>query len=149
MAVPVPVTAGRSPWIWAPHPGRGAFGEGRCRAHLQTWIRVRADVCVRSFVDHGEHGSGETLLVDLRPGRASAFDTATHITALVAALDQFPEGERGQVLVRADSAGASKAFLHHITNLGLEYSVGFIAAETVKTALDAPTRPGIAARTRQ
>lgn len=90
-----------------------------------------------AFVDHGEHGSGETLLVDLRPGRASAFDSATHITALDAALDQLPEGERGQVLVRTDSAGASKAFLHHITNLGLEYSVGFIAAETVKTALEA------------
>jgi hypothetical protein len=94
-----------------------------------------APMCV--FVDHGEHGSGETLLVDLRPGRASAFDTATHIAALDAALDQLPAQERGQVLVRTDSAGASKAFLHHINGLGVEYSVGFTAAATVKTAIDA------------
>jgi len=90
-----------------------------------------------AFVDHGEHGSGETLVVDLRNGRASAFDTATHIAALDAALAQLPEVERAQVLVRTDSAGASKAFLHRISNLGLEYSIGFTAAETVKTALDA------------
>ena len=90
-----------------------------------------------AFVDHGEHGTGETLLVDLRNGRASAFDTASHIAALDAALAQLPEAERAQVLVRTDSAGASKAFLHRISDLGLEYSVGFTAAETVKTAIDA------------
>jgi hypothetical protein len=90
-----------------------------------------------AFVDHGEHGSGETLVVDLRNGRASAFDTATHIAALDASLAQLPESERGQVLVRTDSAGASKAFLHRINDLGLEYSVGFTAAETVKAAIDA------------
>ncbi len=90
-----------------------------------------------AFVDHGEHGSGETLVVDLRNGRASAFDTATHLAALDASLAQLPEAERAQVLVRTDSAGASKAFLHRISNLGLEYSIGFTAAETVKTAIDA------------
>jgi Transposase DDE domain group 1 len=90
-----------------------------------------------AFVDHGEHGSGETLVVELRNGRASAFDTATHLSALDASLAQLPASERGQVLVRTDSAGASKAFLHRIADLGLEYSVGFTAAETVKTAIDA------------
>ena len=33
-----------------------------------------------AFVDHGEHGTGETLVVDLRPGKASPFDTADHIS---------------------------------------------------------------------
>ncbi|WP_344810183.1 transposase, partial [Microlunatus ginsengisoli] len=89
-----------------------------------------------AFVDHGEHGSGETLLVELRPGRASAFDTATHLAALDASLAQLPATERDQVLVRTDSAGASKAFLHHISDLGLEYSTGFTVGETVKTAID-------------
>ena len=89
-----------------------------------------------AFVDHGEHGSGETLLVDLRPGRASAFDTTTHIAALDASLAQLPEAERGQVLVRTDSAGASKAFLHHISDLGLQYSTGFTVGDAVKTAID-------------
>ena len=41
------------------------------------------------------------------------------------------------MLVRADSGGCSKAFLHHITDAGLEYSIGFPAHETVKTAIEA------------
>jgi hypothetical protein len=89
------------------------------------------------FVDHGEHGTGEALTLQLRPGKASPFDTEDHITALDLALDQLPEAERDQVLVRADTGGCSKAFLHHITDAGLEYSVGFPAMETVKTAIEA------------
>ena len=69
-----------------------------------------------AFVDHGEHGTGETLAVDLRPGKASPWNSADHITVLDAALAQLPERERGQVLVRADTGGCSKAFLHHITD---------------------------------
>jgi hypothetical protein len=52
-------------------------------------------------------------------------------------LAQLPENERGQVLVRTDTGGCSKAFLHHITDLGLEYSIGFGANETVKAAVEA------------
>ena len=65
-----------------------------------------------AFVHHGEHGSGETLVVDLRNCRASAFDSATHIAALDSALAQLPESEQGQVLVRTDSAGASNPEQH-------------------------------------
>ena len=90
-----------------------------------------------AFVDHGEHGTGETLVVDLRPGKASPWDSADHIAALDAALAQLPEAERGQVLVRTDTGGCSKAFLHHITDLGLEYSIGFPRHETVKAAIEA------------
>jgi hypothetical protein len=39
------------------------------------------------------------------------------------------------VLVRTDSGGCSKAFLAQLSDLGLEYSIGFPAHETVKTAL--------------
>ena len=90
-----------------------------------------------AFVDHGEHGTGETLTVQLRPGTASPFDKADHIDALDVALAQLPEDESGQVLVRADTGGCSKAFLHHITDAGLEYSIGFPALETVKAAVEA------------
>ncbi len=90
-----------------------------------------------AFVDHGEQGSGETLTLQLRSGKASPWDKADHIEALGLALAQLPEHERGQVLVRADSGGCSKAFLHHITDLGLEYSVGYPAHETVKAAIEA------------
>jgi hypothetical protein len=92
-------------------------------------------MCV--FVDHGEHGTGEALTLMLRPGSASPWDKHDHIQALDAALEQLPEAERGQVLVRTDSGGCSKMFLHHITDLGLEYSIGFPAHETVKTAIEA------------
>jgi Transposase DDE domain group 1 len=88
-----------------------------------------------AFVDHGEHGTGEVLSLDLRPGRASPFNAADHITCLDAALAQLPEGERGQVLVRTDAGGGSKAFLHYISGLGLEYSVGFPAHGPVQTAV--------------
>ncbi|GAB3869716.1 IS1380 family transposase [Nocardioides maradonensis] len=90
-----------------------------------------------SFVDHGQHGTGEPLALDLRPGKASPWNKDDHITTLEAALAQLPEHERGQVLVRADTGACSKMFLGHITDLGLEYSIGFQAHETVKTAIEA------------
>ena len=89
-----------------------------------------------AFVDHGQHGTGETLALDLRPGKASPFNSADHIAVLHTALQQLAEGERGQVLVRADAGGASKAFLHHITDAGLQYSIGFPAHGPVQTAIE-------------
>ncbi len=90
-----------------------------------------------AFVDHGEHGTGETLAVDLRPGKASPWNSADHIATLTAALAQLPDTERPQVLVRADTAAGSKAFLHHVTDAGLEYSIGFSAQQTVQAAIEA------------
>ena len=89
-----------------------------------------------SFVDHGQHGTGETLTIDLRPGKASPWNSSDHITILDTALLQLPEDERSQVLVRADTGAASKAFLHHITDLELEYSIGFAAHEPVRAAIE-------------
>lgn len=90
-----------------------------------------------TFVDHGQHGTGETLGIDLRPGKASPWNSNDHLAALDAALVQLPENERGQVLVRADTGACSKVFLHHITDAGLEYSIGFQAQDTVKAAIEA------------
>lgn len=89
-----------------------------------------------SFVDHGADGTGEPLALDLRPGSASPWNSTDHITTLNNALAQIPEHERSQVLVRADTGACSKVFLGHITDLGLEYSVGFSAQDTVKTAIE-------------
>ena len=88
------------------------------------------------FVDHGQHGTGEALALDLRPGKASPWNSADHIATLDAALAQLPEQERGQVLVRADTGACSKLFLEHITDRGLEYSIGFQAQDTVKAAVE-------------
>jgi hypothetical protein len=90
-----------------------------------------------AFVDHGQQGTGETLAIDLRPGRASPWNKDDHVAALDAALVQLPEHERGQVLVRADTGACSKMFLRHITDAGLEYSIGFMATDTVKAAIEA------------
>ena len=89
-----------------------------------------------SFVDHGRHGTGETLGIDLRPGKASPWNSADHLAALDNALAQLPEHERAQVLARADTGACSKVFLHKITDAGLEYSIGFQAQDTVKAAVE-------------
>ena len=78
-----------------------------------------------AFVDHGTLGSGEALAGLLRPGSAGANSAADHITVLDAALAQLPEHEHAQVVVRTDTGGGVKDCLRHITNLKLQYSVGF------------------------
>jgi hypothetical protein len=69
-----------------------------------------------SAIDHGAHGTGDTGVINLRPGRASAWDSADHIACLNDTLNQLPDAERSHVLVRADTGACSKAFLHHITD---------------------------------
>lgn len=90
-----------------------------------------------SFIDHGAHGTGDTGVINLRPGTASPWNSADHLTILDDTLAQLPEDERAQVLVRTDTAGCSKVFLHHITERGLEYSIGFQAQDTVSAAIEA------------
>ncbi len=87
-----------------------------------------------AFVDHGVHGSGEALAGLLRPGSAGSNSAADHISVLDAALAQLPEHERPNVLVRTDTGGV-KDFLHHITRLGLQYSVGFYGMPPIVDAL--------------
>jgi hypothetical protein len=41
------------------------------------------------------------------------------------------------VLLRSDTGACSTVFLHHITNDGLEYSIGFQAQATVNAAIEA------------
>ena len=88
-----------------------------------------------AFCDHGAKGSGETLAGLLRAGSATANNAADLIAVLDAALAQLPERERAAVLVRADTGGAVKQVLHHITDLGLRYSVGFYTRAPVLEAL--------------
>lgn len=88
-----------------------------------------------AFVDHGAVGSGEVLAGLLRPGSAGSNSAADHISVLDAALAQLPEGERAAVLVRTDTGGGVKDFLHHITDLGLQYSVGFYGMPPIVEAL--------------
>ena len=125
-----------------PRDGRGCLGD-RAHGH-RPHDRRASDRCSPDGArgpaqrsGHGAHGTGETLAIDLRPGRASPWNSADHITILDTALAQLPDNERGQVLVRADTGASSKAFLWHITDAELEYSIGFAAHDTVRAAIEA------------
>jgi hypothetical protein len=76
--------------------------------------------------------TNEALAGILRPGNAGANTAADHITVTDAALAQIPDEHRHgtPILVRADGAGATKAWLAHLRSLrdqhGLDvsFSVG-------------------------
>ncbi|MDF2967038.1 MAG: transposase family protein [Nocardioidaceae bacterium] len=92
---------------------------------------------VLAFVDHGAGGTGEPLAALLRPGKANANDAADQIAVLDAALAQLPEHLRARVLVRGDTGSGVQAFLWHVHNLGLQYSVGVYGRQPVLDALEA------------
>lgn len=81
-------------------------------------------------------GTDEALAGILRRGNAAANDAADHITVVDLALDQLPEEHRAghlpgddpslvrhPILVRADSAGATKAFVAACVERNVEFSV--------------------------
>lgn len=85
-------------------------------------------------IDYGTgHGTGEILAVVMRPGNAGANSADDHIKTFNAAIAQLPDGfydQDGQlmgekILVRTDSAGASRKFLHYIAALGVQFSVSY------------------------
>lgn len=90
-----------------------------------------------AFVDHGAGGTGEPLAALLRPGKANANDAADQIAVLDAALAQLPEHLRSRVLVRGDTGSGVQAFVWHVHDLGLEYSVGVYGRQPVLDALGA------------
>lgn len=93
-----------------------------------------------AFVDHGVDGTGEPLAALLRAGRANANDAADQVAVLDAALAQLPADARRRVLVRGDTGSGVKALLHHVTDLGLTYSVGVAAQQPILDALAALPR---------
>ena len=91
---------------------------------------------VLAFVDHADAGTGEPLTAMLRPGNANANDAADQIAVLDAALAQLPEQARHRVLVRGDAGSGVKAFLAHVVDLGLQFSVGMNIRGPILAALD-------------
>lgn len=85
-------------------------------------------------IDYGTtHGTGEVLTVLLRPGNAGANNADDHIQVFNTAVNQLPDGffdpdgtVIGQkILVRTDSAGASRKFLWHLHHAGAQFSVSY------------------------
>lgn len=86
-----------------------------------------------SHSDKENNGSGEILACVLRPGNAGANSAQDHIRVLHTATAQLPESFCGQtavlagekVLVRTDSAGASRKFPWHLHSLGVQFSTSY------------------------
>ena len=87
--------------------------------------------------------TGEALAGMLRPGNANANTAADHIMVTDEALAQIPDQHRygTPILIRADGAGATKAWLTHLRSLReqrglqIEFSVGFSLTNQLKDAI--------------
>jgi DDE family transposase len=90
----------------------------------------------------------EALAGLLRPGNAGANTAADHITVLDRALEQIPteQIEQIEILVRADSAGATHGLVGYCREANLRFSVGYELIEPVRAAiLEIPADAWIAA----
>ncbi|MBR7826389.1 IS1380 family transposase [Actinospica sp. MGRD01-02] len=105
-----------------------------------TWKRTFGYHPLLCFLDN----TGEALAGILRPGRAGSNTAADHVEALDLALAQLPDEHRHgtPVLVRADTAGCTHAFLAHIRTLreqgvDVRFSVGAPVDEQIRAAITA------------
>lgn len=90
---------------------------------------------------------GDALAVMLRPGNAGSFTASDHIAVFDAAVGQIPAGWRTDILVSTDGAGASHAFIEHLTELNtavthgnrgrrIEYTIGWPVDERTMTGIE-------------
>jgi len=86
--------------------------------------------------------TSEALAAKLRPGSAGANTAADHVELLEAAVAQLPvtttadDPDAGMdVLVRADTAGATHGFVDAIVAKGFEFSIGLDITEAVRLAI--------------
>jgi hypothetical protein len=91
------------------------------------------------WLDRGD-GTGEALAMILRPGNAGSNTAADHVKVLAMALLALPKPARGRpILVCADSAGATHAFVDEVVGRNLWFSIGFDCDQRVQQAiLDLP-----------
>jgi hypothetical protein len=95
------------------------------------------------FLDRLDVSGGEALAGLPRPGNAGSNTAADHVTVLDLALAQLPEHLRPtpevaggpQVLIRADSAGATHAFMKACRQRGVRYSVGLAMDQKIQDAI--------------
>ena len=104
----------------------------------KTWKKTYGFHPLLCFLD----STGEALAGVLRTGRAGSNTTADHIEVLDRALAQIPDEYRygENILVRSDSAGATRGFLAHIRSLRRDgmrtfFSVGAAITEPVRDAI--------------
>ncbi|MEO7017804.1 MAG: IS1380 family transposase [Leifsonia sp.] len=82
-----------------------------------------------AFADHGPAGSGEALVIKLRPGNAGSNTAKDHIEVVKQALTQLPGVNPSRpgkkVLIRTDGGGGTHEFIDWLTRRGVQYSIGF------------------------
>lgn len=82
-----------------------------------------------AFADHGTDGSGEALVIKLRPGNAGSNTAKDHIAVVKQALAQLPGVDvrrpGKKVLIRTDGGGGTKEFIDWLTRRGVQYSIGY------------------------
>jgi hypothetical protein len=73
----------------------------------------------------------------LRPGNAGANTAADHVAVLDRALEQIPAEhiDSIEILVRADSAGATHGLIDYCREANMRFSVGYELTETVRAAI--------------
>jgi Transposase DDE domain group 1 len=73
----------------------------------------------------------------LRPGNAGANTAADHQTVLDLALEQIPQRyvESIEILVRADSAGATHGLIDYCREANMRFSVGYELTEQIRAAI--------------
>jgi hypothetical protein len=81
--------------------------------------------------------TGEALASELRPGNAGANSAADQIAAVEAAVGQIPAEHAGDIdiVVRADTAGASHELAEWCRDGRIGFSVGMPIAEAVRAAI--------------
>ena len=81
--------------------------------------------------------TGEALVAILRPGNAGSNTAADHISVIQDALAQIPAEliETIEIVVRADSAGATHELMDVCREHRLRYSVGYELTDQVRTAI--------------
>ncbi len=142
----------------------GAVRDAHARARARFWElsgapeRLTIDVDATLITAHSEkeqaagnykHGYGfhplgayadetrEALAMILRPGNAGSNTAADHKTVIDLALAQIPveHVESIEILVRADSAGATHETADHCHDGNLRFSFGYELTETVRAAI--------------
>ena len=103
-----------------------------------TWKKSFGYYPIFAFLDN----TREALAGLLRRGNSGSGTAADHIAVLDLALEQLPDPHRHgtDVLIRTDTAGCARAFLHHIRGLrqlGMRtfFSVGVPITEPIRQAI--------------
>ena len=79
----------------------------------------------------------EAFAILLRPGNAGSNTAVDHVTVIDRALAQIPDAqvEHLEILIRADTAGATHGTADHCHQAGLRFSFGYELSEAVRAAI--------------